>query len=89
MSAFNTHLAGATERSFSSSLSPDRVIASSEDDNAAALDPELYKSLADKRTTRGMDSDLEFNIPVHNAKPQYQMETLPRSEGPNRIASLL
>jgi len=54
MSAFNAHLAGATERSFSSSLSPDRVFASSEDDNAAAaLDPELYKNLADKRTTRG------------------------------------
>jgi hypothetical protein len=54
MAAFNAHLVGATERSFSSSLSPDRVVASSEDDNtAASLDPELYKNLTDKRTTRG------------------------------------
>ncbi|KAF5632486.1 AP-1-like transcription factor [Fusarium sp. NRRL 52700] len=55
MAAFNANLADTTERSFSSSLSPDRVVASSEDDNAAAsaLDPDFYRSLADKRTTRG------------------------------------
>jgi hypothetical protein len=55
MAAFNANLAGVTERSFSSSLSPDRVVASSEDDNtaASALDPDFYKSLTDKRTTRG------------------------------------
>ncbi|EXM28717.1 hypothetical protein FOTG_05884 [Fusarium oxysporum f. sp. vasinfectum 25433] len=55
MAAFNANLAGATERSFSSSLSPDRVVASSEDDNtaASALEPDFYKSLTDKRTTRG------------------------------------
>lgn len=87
MSVFNNHLAGATERSFSSSLSPDRIIASSEDDNAAALDPEIYKSLADKRTTRGMDPDLAFNTSVRNANPWYQMETHPRNEVQSPTAS--
>lgn len=69
MSAFNAHLAGATERSFSSSLSPDRVFASSEDDNAAvSLDPELYKSLADKRTTRDGNPPKKRG-PKPNSKP--------------------
>lgn len=68
MSVFNNHLAGATERSFSSSLSPDRIIASSEDDNAAALDPEIYKSLADKRTTRDGNPPKKRG-PKPNSKP--------------------
>ncbi|KAM0379762.1 hypothetical protein ACHAPK_000339 [Fusarium culmorum] len=68
MSVFNNHLAGATERSFSSSLSPDRIIASSEDDTAAALDPEIYKSLADKRTTRDGNPPKKRG-PKPNSKP--------------------
>jgi hypothetical protein len=68
MSVFNNHLAGATERSFSSSLSPDRIIASSEDDNTAALDPEIYKSLTDKRTTRDGNPPKKRG-PKPNSKP--------------------
>ncbi|KAM0563868.1 hypothetical protein ACHAPJ_000074 [Fusarium lateritium] len=70
MATFNAHLAGATERSFSSSLSPDRVVASSEDDNAAAsaLDPEFYKSLSDKRTTRDGNPPKKRG-PKPNSKP--------------------
>jgi hypothetical protein len=69
MAAFNAHLVGATERSFSSSLSPDRVVASSEDDNtAASLDPELYKNLTDKRTTRDGNPPKKRG-PKPNSKP--------------------
>lgn len=70
MAAFNANLAGATERSFSSSLSPDRVVASSEDDNAAAstLDPDFFKSLTDKRTTRDGNPPKKRG-PKPNSKP--------------------
>ncbi|CZR35248.1 uncharacterized protein FPRO_00629 [Fusarium proliferatum ET1] len=70
MAAFNANLASATERSFSSSLSPDRVVASSEDDNAAAstLDPDFYKSLTDKRTTRDGNPPKKRG-PKPNSKP--------------------
>ncbi|KAF5019887.1 hypothetical protein F66182_8091 [Fusarium sp. NRRL 66182] len=72
MAAFNAHLAGATERSFSSSLSPDRVIASSEDDNpgASVIDPDFYKSLTDKRSTRVPDGNPpKKRGPKPNSKP--------------------
>ncbi|KAJ3470443.1 hypothetical protein MRS44_000542 [Fusarium solani] len=54
MATFNSHL-GVTERDLSSSLSPERAAPSSEDDRTggSTLDPEFYKNLADKRTTRG------------------------------------
>lgn len=70
MAAFNANLAGATERSFSSSLSPDRVVASSEDDNtaASALEPDFYKSLTDKRTTRDGNPPKKRG-PKPNSKP--------------------
>ncbi|KAH7218262.1 hypothetical protein DER44DRAFT_20650 [Fusarium oxysporum] len=70
MAAFNANLAGATERSFSSSLSPDRVVVSSEDDNtaASALDPDFYKSLTDKRTTRDGNPPKKRG-PKPNSKP--------------------
>jgi len=70
MAAFNANLAGVTERSFSSSLSPDRVVASSEDDNtaASALDPDFYKSLTDKRTTRDGNPPKKRG-PKPNSKP--------------------
>ncbi|GKU13727.1 unnamed protein product [Fusarium langsethiae] len=80
MSVFNNHLAGATERSFSSSLSPDRIIASSEDDNAAALDPEIYKSLTDKRTTR------EGNPPKKRGPKPNSKPALTRRQELNRQA---
>ncbi|RBR08878.1 hypothetical protein FVER53590_01443 [Fusarium verticillioides] len=58
------------KRSVSSSLSPDRVVASSEDDNAAAstLDPGFFKSLTDKRTTRDGNPPKKRG-PKPNSKP--------------------
>ncbi|KAM5367822.1 hypothetical protein ACJZ2D_009827 [Fusarium nematophilum] len=70
MAAFNSHIPGATERSMSSSLSPERGVASSEDDRAAtsALDPEFYKNLADKRTSRDGNPPKKRG-PKPNSKP--------------------
>ncbi|KAF5003006.1 hypothetical protein FDECE_10428 [Fusarium decemcellulare] len=70
MANFNPHMPGLTERDISSSLSPERGVASSEDDKAgaSALDPEFYKNLTDKRTTRDGNPPKKRG-PKPNSKP--------------------
>ncbi|KAF4980955.1 hypothetical protein FZEAL_3150 [Fusarium zealandicum] len=70
MATFNSRVPGATERSMSSSMSPDRGITSSEDDRAgfSSIDPEFYKSLNDNKTTRDGNAPKKRG-PKPNSKP--------------------
>ncbi|RSM11191.1 hypothetical protein CEP52_003103 [Fusarium oligoseptatum] len=81
MASLNSHL-GVTERDFSSSLSPERAAPSSEDDRTggSTLDPEFYKSLADKRTTR------EGNPPKKRGPKPNSKPALTRRQELNRQA---
>jgi len=81
MATFNSHL-GLTERDLSSSLSPERAAPSSEDDRTggSTLDPEFYKNLADKRTTR------EGNPPKKRGPKPNSKPALTRRQELNRQA---
>lgn len=81
MATFNSHL-GVTERDLSSSLSPERAAPSSEDDRTggSTLDPEFYKNLADKRTTR------EGNPPKKRGPKPNSKPALTRRQELNRQA---
>lgn len=70
MASLNPHVPDASERSISSSASPDRALVASDDDHteSKSFEPSIYKSLNERKTTRG-GIPAKKRGPKPNSKP--------------------